>query len=77
VPGSTLVGDRNFGVFSIVWAAHQRGLQVVVRLTAERALKLAGGPITEEGERPVRWTPSRFDGRRQGGMPEVRSSQDD
>jgi hypothetical protein len=43
---------------------------VVVRLTAERALKLAGGPITEEGERPVRWTPSRFDGRRQGGMPE-------
>jgi len=32
-------------------AAHQRGLQVVVRLTAERALKLAGGPITEEGER--------------------------
>ena len=70
VPGSILVGDRNFGVFSIVWAAHQRGLQVVVRLTAERARKLAGGPITEEGERPVKWTPSRFDGRRQGGMPE-------
>jgi len=70
VPGSILVGDRNFGVFSIVWAAHQRGLQVVVRLTAERALKLAGGPIAEEGERLVRWTPSRFDGRRQGGMPE-------
>jgi len=69
-PDSILVGDRNFGIFSIVWAAHQRGLQVVVRLTAERAHKLAGGPIAEEGERPVRWTPSRFDGRRQGGMPE-------
>jgi len=25
----------------------------------------------------VKWTPSRFDGRRQGGMPEVRSSKDD
>jgi hypothetical protein len=74
-PDSILVGDRNFGVFSIVWAAHQRGLQVVVRLTAERALKLAGGPIAEEGERPVRWTPSRFDGRRQGGMPEGASVQ--
>ena len=69
-PGSIIVGDRNFGVFSIAWGAHQRGLQAVVRLTAERAQKLAGGPITEEGERPVRWTPSRFDGRRQGGMPE-------
>lgn len=69
-PGSIVVGDRNFGVFSIAWGAHQRGLPVVVRLTEERARKLAGGPIAEEGERPVRWTASRFDGRRQGGMPE-------
>lgn len=69
-PGSIIVGDRNFGIFSMAWGAHQRGLSAVVRLTAERAQKLAGGPISEEGERPVRWTPSRFDGRRQGGMPE-------
>jgi putative transposase len=65
-----LVADRNFGVFSIVWAAERRGLQAVVRLTAERARKLAGGPIAEEGERAVTWTASRCDGRRQGGMPE-------
>jgi hypothetical protein len=69
-PGSVLVGDRNFGVFSIAWAARQRGLGVVVRLTEARARKLAGGPIGEEGERTVTWRPSRFDGRRQGGMPE-------
>jgi putative transposase len=68
--GSILVADRNFGVFSIAWGAHQRGLQVVARLTGERARKLAGGAIAEEGERPVSWTASRFDGRRQGGMPE-------
>lgn len=68
--GSIVVGDRNFGVFSIAWAAHQRGLGVVTRLTQERARKLAGGPISEEGERPVKWTASRWDGRRQGGMPE-------
>jgi putative transposase len=74
-PGSILVGDRNFGVFSIAWGAQQRGLQVVARLTAQRARKLAGGPIAEEGERPVRWTASRFDGRRQGGMPEGGSVQ--
>lgn len=69
-PGSTLVADRNFGVFWIVWGAHQRGHFVLARLTAERARKLNGGPIHEEGEWTVRWTPSRFDGRRQGGMPE-------
>jgi hypothetical protein len=69
-PGSTLVGDRNFGVFSIAWAARRRGLGVVVRLTEARARKLAGGPISEEGEQTVTWTASRFDGRRQGGMPE-------
>ena len=67
--GSTVVGDRNFGIFSIAWAAHQQGLGVVTRLTEQRAHKLMGGPISSEGEWPVRWTPSRFDGRRMGGMP--------
>jgi hypothetical protein len=69
-PGSILVGDRNFGVFTIAWQARQRSLDVVVRLTDDRARKLAGGPIGEEGERTAKWTASRFDGRRQGGMPE-------
>jgi hypothetical protein len=69
-PGSVVVGDRNFGVFSIVWAAQQRGLGVVARLTEERARKLAGGPICAEGERSLSWTPSRFDGRRLGGIAE-------
>jgi hypothetical protein len=69
-PGSIVVGDRNFGVFSIVWAAHQRGLGVVVRLTESRARKLAGQPISEEGEWPVSWTASRWDGAKFGGMPE-------
>jgi hypothetical protein len=65
-PGSVLVGDRNFGVFSMVSAARQRGLDVVVRMTEARAQKLAGGSIQGEGERAVRWAPSRFDGRRSG-----------
>jgi hypothetical protein len=68
-PGSVIVGDRNFGVFSIAWAARRRELEIVTRLTAERAYKLAGGPIQQEGERRVRWSASRWDGRRQGGMP--------
>lgn len=69
-PGSILLGDRNFGVFSIAWQARQRGLEVIVRLTGERARKVAGEPIGCEGERLVQWTASRFDGRRQGGIPE-------
>src|SRR5665213_1018666 len=69
-PGSVLVGARNFGVFSIAWQAQQRAIDVVIRLTAERARKLSGVPIHTDGERVVRWIPSRFDGRRQGGMPE-------
>ena len=69
-PGSVVVGDRNFGVFSMAWQAQQRGLGVVFRLTEQRARKLVGEPISAEGERPLRWTPSRFDGRRHGGMPE-------
>jgi hypothetical protein len=39
-------------------------------MTEVRARKLAGGPISQEGEWRVRWTPTRFDGRRQGGMPD-------
>lgn len=69
-PGSILVGDRNFGVFTIAWQARRRSLDVVVRLTEDRPRKLAGGPIREEGEQATKWTASRFDGRRQGGMPE-------
>ena len=67
--GSVVVGDRNFGVFSVVSAAHQRSLEVVVRMTEERARKLAGGPIQAEGEQAVQWGPSRFDGRRSGQRP--------
>jgi putative transposase len=70
VPGSILVGDRNFGIFSVAWQAQQRGLDVVIRMTEQRARKVAGEPISSEGERDVCWMPSRFDGRRQGGMPE-------
>ena len=52
-----VVGDRNFGVFSIAYAAQQRDLQVVVRLTQVRAHKLAG-PICHPACYEVVWKPS-------------------
>src|SRR5580693_4202540 len=43
LPGdATVLGDRNFGVFSIAHAAQQRGLKMLLRLTDGRARKLAG-----------------------------------
>jgi len=72
-PGSILIGDRNFGVFSVAWAGRQRGLEVVIRLKDDRARKAAGGPIAAEGEQEICWRPSRFDGRRRGGLPKEAS----
>ena len=42
-PASILIGDRNFGVFSVAWCAHSQGHEMVVRLTAPRARALAAG----------------------------------
>jgi hypothetical protein len=63
-PGSVVVGDRNFGIFSIAYAAHQRGLQVVLRLTEVRARKLAG-LLSQPGQHRLRWKASRWDGGKQ------------
>jgi hypothetical protein len=65
---SVVVGDRNFGIFSIAHAAQQRGLQVLLRLTETRARKLAGS-ISQPGEYPLQWKASRWDGGKQRNLP--------
>jgi hypothetical protein len=67
-PGSVIVGDRNFGIFSTVYGAQQQGLPVVVRLTAARAKSksLMGGPISRAGDYAICWRPSRWDGKGKG-----------
>jgi putative transposase len=60
-PGAIIMGDRNFGVFGMAWAIHQRGHHPVIRLTARRAVGLAGGPITQAGEYAVQWRANRWD----------------
>jgi len=64
---SVIVGDRNFGIFSTAYSAQQRGLKVVLRLTAVRAKSksLRGGPISSVGDDPTCWRPSRWDGKGQ------------
>lgn len=59
--GSVVVADRNFGIFSVAYAAQSRAIAVVLRMTDVRARKLAG-PISQPGEYAVVWKASRWDG---------------
>src|ERR1019366_4647419 len=67
--GSVLVGDANFGVFSVAYAAAQRDRPVVLRLTPVRALHLAGGPLQDGLDRALTWKPSRDDRRSHPALP--------
>lgn len=67
--GSVGVGDANFGVFSVAYAATQRNHPVVLRLTLVRARHLAGGPLQDGVDRPIVWKPSRDDRRAHPGLP--------
>jgi len=59
--GATVLGDRNFGVFWVAYAAQQRNLGVVLRLTEVRACKLIGN-VSQAGEHAVEWQATRWDG---------------
>lgn len=56
--GSVVVGDANFGVFSVGWATAQRQYPVVLRLTTARARCLAAGALHDGIDREVVWKPS-------------------
>ena len=61
--GAVLVADANFGVFSVAYAAAQRGRPVVLRLTQVRAFHLANGPLQDGLDRTIIWKPTREDRR--------------
>jgi hypothetical protein len=59
--GAIAVGDANFGVFSVAWAAGQRNYPVLLRLTSVRARKLAGGSLRDGIDREVAWKASAYE----------------
>lgn len=67
--GSVVAGDANSGVFSVAWAAVQHGHPVLLRLTEQRAQRLAGGPLQDGTDRELEWKPSRDDRRNHPGLP--------
>ena len=70
LPGeSAVMGDANFGVFSVAYAAARRGHAVVLRLTTVRARHLAGGALREEIDRRIEWRPTREDRRSHPELP--------
>jgi hypothetical protein len=67
--GSGVLGDRNFGVFSVAWAAQKRKHPVVLRLTAVRAKSAFGRVLCSRTDRTVQWKPSKSDRARHPGLP--------
>jgi hypothetical protein len=59
-PSSVVIGDRNFGVFSVVWQAARLKHDVVMRMTRSRAAKLHGD-LSVGGDWPITWEATRFD----------------
>lgn len=67
--GCVVLGDANFGIFSVAYAAAQRGHPVVLRLTTARAQPLAGGTLRDGLDLGIKWRPSRDDRRKHPELP--------
>jgi hypothetical protein len=62
--GCGVMGDRNFGVFSLAYHASRQNHPCLFRLTEARARKLNGGAKpSAKTDRAICWTPSREDRR--------------
>ena len=60
--GCGVLGERNFGVFSMAWYASQQNHPCLFRLTEIRAKKLNGGAVpSARTNREILWVPSRDD----------------
>jgi len=68
--GSAVMGDINFGVFSVAWDVQQSGCDMLFRLQYGRARTIAGGTLPPaNSERRVEWRPSRDDRRAHPELP--------
>jgi hypothetical protein len=68
-PGARVIGDANFGVFSVAYAATQRGYPVLLRLTLDRARRIAGGTLRDGIDRALEWKPSKWERRSHPELP--------
>jgi putative transposase len=59
--GAVVLADRNFGVFSVAWAADRQQHPVLFRLTNARARNLLGRKLEVGLDETVVWRPSRYE----------------
>ena len=71
LPGdSVLMGDSNFGVFSVAFAATQRGHDVLLRLQPNRAGVVGRGlPLQSGLDQQVCWRPSAYECKKHPDLP--------
>jgi hypothetical protein len=67
--GSVVIGDANFGVFSVAYAGVQSGHPILLRLTMARAQHLSVSKLRDGVDRQMVWRPSRWDRRRHPELP--------
>lgn len=67
--GAGIMGDRNFGVFSVAWAAQAQHHPVLLRLTESRAKHAFGGMHCNGTDRNVAWQASAHDRSAHPGLP--------
>lgn len=58
---ATLMGDRNFGIYAVAKLSQEQGLNVILRLTDQRAQKVNGEALPKVCDKEVEWRPSRDD----------------
>jgi hypothetical protein len=69
-PHSVLMGDINFGVFSVVFAATRRGHDVLLRLQPNRAGAVGRGLSLQSGlDQQVCWCPSAYERKQHPDLP--------
>jgi putative transposase len=68
--GVVVVGDINFGVFSVAYAADQTRHPSVLRLQPSRAKAMLRGPLVDGIDREFVWRPSRNDRQAHPDLPE-------
>jgi hypothetical protein len=67
--GAGIIGDRNFGVFSMAWTAQQSGHPVLLRVTEARAKRALGSALNNGTDLKLEWKPSRTEREHHPGLP--------
>ena len=67
---SAILGDVNFGVFSVAWTATEKGHPVLLRLQSHRAKRLSGEALKDGMDREIVWAPSDQERKRHPDLPQ-------